>query len=207
MPRNPKSVVDVAVIVADSSPIMTLNRIGRLDVLGLFNIPIHIVDQVFWEVTKPENDPTGAIAAGLHRLGNQINIIETFVGLGFQTKRARDPSTPSGNLGELAVNEYAMTLSNTSGPRFVPLVFYEDPDVERLPVASLNRAHMLNTTAYLIALADAKILPEGRTLVDRINALRKTPMIPIDQPARRRKFRTTWIRKVGTMNWKSQRSH
>jgi hypothetical protein len=177
-----KQIVDVAVILSDASPIITLHRLGRLDVLGLFNVPIHIVDQVHWEITKLQNDPNGVIADVLGRMGNQIHIIETFTGLGFQAKRTIDPNTPSRDLGEYAVNEYAMRLARSGGPNFVPLVFYEDPD-------------MLNTTAFLTALHQAGALPEGLDLVARINALRKTPMRPTDEPARTKKIRSTWIRK------------
>jgi hypothetical protein len=196
MPKRKKESVDVAVILADASPILTLQRIGRLDVFGMFNVPIHIVDQVHWEVTRSENDPTATIADTLKRMGNQIEIIETLTGLGFQAKRARDPKTPSGSVGELAVNEYAISLIRSGGPRFVPLVFYEDPDMEQLPIALLTNVHMLNTTAFLTALAEAGVLPEGRQLIEEINALRKTPMRPIDEPARTKKIRSTWIRKA-----------
>ena len=194
MPSKSKT-VDAAVVISDASPIMTLQRIGRLDLLTMFSVPIHIVDQVHWEVTKPENDPTGAIKATLLRLGNQVLIVETLTGLGFQAKRAKDPSTPSRNAGELAVNEYAITLVRSGGPKFVPLVFYEDPDVEDLPVARLKNVHMLNTVAYLIALHGAGLVPEGLELVERINALRKTPMHPIDRPGRTKKIRSSWIRR------------
>jgi hypothetical protein len=156
------------------------------------------VDQVYWEVTKPENDPAQSIATALRRLGNRIEIVETLTGLGFQAKRAKDPLTKSTNVGELAVNEYAMTLARSSGPRFVPLVFYEDPDVEDLPLAQLKNVHLLNTTAFLTALHKAGVLPEGLELIDKINALRKTPMRPVDRPARTKKIRSTWIRRSST---------
>lgn len=190
-----KQIVDVAVILSDAGPIITLQRIGRLDVLGFFNVPIHIVDHVHWEVTKPDNDPAGAIADALRRMGNRITIIETLTGLGFQAKYAINPKTKSSNVGELAVNEYAITLARSGGPRFVPLVFYEDPDVETLPLAQLKNVHMLNTAAFLTALHQAGVLPEGLELVTAINALRKTPMRPVDLPARTRKIRSTWIRR------------
>jgi len=188
-------IVDAALVISDASPIMTLQRVGRLDLLAKFNIQIHIVDQVYWEVTKPENDPAGAIKATLHRLGNQVLIVETLTGLGFQAKRAKDVTTASRNIGEFAVNEYAVTLARTCGPAFVPLVFYEDPDMEELPVAKLKNVHMLNTVAFLTALHRAGVLPEGPDLVAQINALRKTPMRPIDEPGRTKKIRSTWIRK------------
>jgi hypothetical protein len=46
VPMPNKKLVDVVVIIADASPVMTLARIGRLDLLGSFSIPVHIVDQV-----------------------------------------------------------------------------------------------------------------------------------------------------------------
>jgi hypothetical protein len=187
--------IDAAVIVSDASPIMTLHRVGRLDVLGLFNVPVHLVDQVFWEVTKPENDPKGEIAATLKRMGNRIQVIETLTGLGFQARRLKDPNASSRNVGEQAVNEYAISLARSGGPQFVPVVYYEDPDVEGLPVAKLKKVHMLNTTAFLTALHKAGVLPEGQDLIDQINALRKSPMLPIDRPARTKKIRSTWIRR------------
>ena len=57
-----KKVVDVAMVIPDASPVPTLYRIGRLEFLTLFDIPIHIVDQVHYETTKPEHDPKGEIA-------------------------------------------------------------------------------------------------------------------------------------------------
>lgn len=123
-----RRIVDVAVIVPDASPVLTLARVGRIDLLGSFSVPVRIVDQVHFEVTKPENDPNGAVAAALNRLHNRLEIVETNVGVGFQTRRARDPKTPSANLGEIAVDEYASTLAHTTGPGFVPLVLFEDPD-------------------------------------------------------------------------------
>jgi hypothetical protein len=41
-----RKAVDVAVIVPDASPVLTLSRIGRVDLLSTFAVPIRIVDQV-----------------------------------------------------------------------------------------------------------------------------------------------------------------
>jgi hypothetical protein len=117
--------VDVAVIIPDASPVLTLARIGRIDLLGSFSVPVRIVDQVNFEIRRQENDPQGEFAAALARLHNQIEIVETNVGVGYQTRRARNPQEPSGNLGEIAVDEYATTLAHSTAPSFVPLVLFE----------------------------------------------------------------------------------
>lgn len=124
-----RKAVDIAVIIPDASPILTLSRIGRLDLLNLFDAPIHLVDQVKYEVMKPENDPTGVVAAFLKRNDTSIETIETTVGTGFQVLRARGDDLKSRNLGETAVAEYTINLKRSQGPSFVPLVLFEDPDV------------------------------------------------------------------------------
>lgn len=122
-----KTLVDVVVIIPDASPVLTLARIGRVDLLGSFSIPIHIVDQVHYEITKKANDPDGKIAAALHRLQNQVVIVPTVTGAGFKALRANDPQFPSKNLGEQAVDEYARRIARLQSPIFVPLVLFEDP--------------------------------------------------------------------------------
>ncbi len=183
--------VDVAVIVPDASPVLTLARIGRIDLLGTFSVPLKIVDQVHYEITKPANDPEGNVAAALVRLHNQIEIVETNVGVGFQTRRSRDPTTPSSNLGGIAVDEYATSLAHTSGPGFVPLVLFEDPDVMTLRIARLKNVHLLNTTAWLMTLHQEGLLPEALDLVEQINSSRKTPMV--------RSVRESWTDQDGAI--------
>jgi hypothetical protein len=77
-----RRIIDVAVIIPDASPVLTLARIERLDLLASFTVPVRIVDQVYYEITKPENDPKGEVKAALARMHNQIEIVETNVGVG-----------------------------------------------------------------------------------------------------------------------------
>jgi hypothetical protein len=190
-----RKIVDVAVIIPDASPVLTLARIGRIDLLSSFTIPIKIVDQVHYEITKPENDPLGEVAEALNRLHNHIEIVETNVGVGYRTRRARDPREPSANLGEIAVDEYATLLARTTGPGFVPLVLFEDPDVMELRIARLKDVHLLNTTGWLMTLHREGLLPEGLDLVAQINATRTSPMIPFEKTGLTKKIRSTWLRR------------
>lgn len=192
MSRKP---VDVAVIIPDASPILTLARVGRLDLLASFAVPVRVVDQVYYEITKPENDPSGSVSAGLARLHNQIEIIETTIGLGFQLRRSRNPGISGGSLGEIAVDEYATTLAQGTGPGVVPLVLFEDPDVLELRIARIRGVHLLNTTAWLLTLHREGLLAEGLELVERINATRKTPMLPYERVGLTKKVRSTWLRR------------
>ena len=190
-----RKTVDVAVIFPDASPILTLSRIGRLDLLMCFSVPIKIVDQVHYEITKPQNDPNGEVATVLSRLHNQVEIVETNIGVGYRVRRARNPREPSSNLGEIAVDEYATLLAHTTGPAFVPLVLFEDPDVMELRIARLQGVHLLNTTAWLLSLFREGMLPEGLDLVEEINSTRKTPMIPFEKVELTKKIHSAWLRR------------
>ena len=187
--------VDVAVIIPDASPVLTLARVGRTDLLGSFTVPVRIVDQVHYEITKSENDPKGEVAAALARLHNRIEIVETNVGVGFRTRRARDPGTPSADLGEIAVDEYATSLARHTGPAFVPLVLFEDPDVMQLRIARLRGVHLLNTAAWLLTLHREGLLPEGLELLEQINTSRATAMVPFEKVGLTKRVRSSWLRR------------
>jgi hypothetical protein len=187
--------VDVAVIIPDASPVMTLARIGRLDLFETFSAPVRIVDQVHYEITKPGNDPDGKIGAWLARMGNRIEVVETLVGFGFRTKLERGETPKGGNLGEIAVDEYATQLALAAAPAFVPLVLFEDPDVLETRIARLPRVHLLNTVAWIRALADEGIISDGPQLLEAINAQRRSPMIPLERPGRTARVQSKWLRK------------
>ena len=190
-----RRIVDVAVIIPDASPVLTLARIGRLDLLGTFSVPVRIVDQVHYEITKPENDPQREIAAALKRLHNHIEIVETNVGVGYHVRRQRNPQEPSGGLAEIAVDEYATALARSTGPSFVPLLLFEDPDVMDLRIARLKGVHMLNTTGWLLTLHREGLLPEALELVEQINTNGKTPMVPFERIGLTKRIRSTWLRR------------
>ncbi len=190
-----RRIVDVAVIIPDASPVLTLARIERVDLLGSFSVLVRIVDQVHYEITKPENDPSGEVAAALTRLHNQIEIVETNFGVGYRTRRARNPQEPSSDLGEIAVDEYATSLARRSGPNFVPLVLFEDPDVMDLRIARLRGVHLLNTTAWLLTLHREGLVPDALELVEKINADRATPLVPFEKVGLTKRVRSNWLRR------------
>ncbi len=177
-----RKAVDVAVIIPDASPVITLARIDRLDLFETFTAPIRIVDQVRYQVTRAANDPDGRVAAWLARMGNRIAIVETLVGFGFRTKLERGETPKGGNLGEIAVYEYATQLALAASPNFVPLVLFEDPDVLETRIARLPRVLLLNTAAWIRALADEGIIADGAQILDDISAQRKSPMLPMERP-------------------------
>ena len=74
------------------------------------------------------------------------------------------------------MEEYATALAHGSGPAFIPLVLFEDPDVLSLRIARLKGVHLLNTTAWLLTLHREGLVTDALDLVERINSGRETPM-------------------------------
>jgi hypothetical protein len=188
--RNRKT---ITVIIPDASPLLTLARVGRLDVFRHIVVPIQIVDLVRGEALRSANDMTGNVKRWFDTLPNNIELISTTVGLGLQARRQRGEDPPTGQLGEIAVDEHATALARQGNHALVPLILFEDPDLLELRVARLKNAHLLKTAAMLIGLADAGVEPEGRQILKSINELRKSPMLPVDRPARTKKIESEWV--------------
>jgi hypothetical protein len=75
------------------------------------------------------------------------------------------------------------------------LVLFEDPDVLKLHVARLKGVHLLNTKAWLLALGEEGLLPEAGELIQKIDSLRKTAMVPFEKDARSRKIKSVLLRR------------
>lgn len=186
--------VSISIVVPDASPLITLGSVERLDVLSMFAVPIDIVDVVVEELQRPQNDRNGALRRWWDGRPNNIRIVETLVGEGLRSRRARGEVPPTGNLGEIAVDEYATRLAKTGNPQTIPLVLFEDPDVLELRIARLKSVHLLNTAALLIGLRELGLMPDGDEVLAQINSLRKTPMRPIERPAQTSRHRSTFAK-------------
>lgn len=181
----------ITLVVPDASPLLSLGRVDRLDIFSAFVVPIHIVDVVAEEAVRPQNDVNSAVRAWLDKRPNNVSIVETNVGLGLKHRRERGETPQTGNLGEIAVDEYATVLARQGSDRLIPLVLFEDPDMLELRVARLSHVHMINTAALLRNLKALDVVDDAVDILDEINRLRISPMAPIERPAKSTKIRST----------------
>jgi hypothetical protein len=93
------------------------------------------------------------------------------------------------------VDEYATALAHSTAPNFVPLVLFEDPYVMELRIARLKGIHLLNTTGWLLTLYREGLLPEALELVERINSVRTTPLVPFEKVGLTGRVRSSWLRR------------
>ena len=186
-----RKAVSISVVIPDASPLLSLGRVRRLDIFGAFVVPVHIPDVVAEEAQRTQNDANGAVREWLASRPNNVQTIETTFGLGLRQRRARGEDPPTGGLGELAVEEYALTLARQGNPSIVPLILFEDPDVLDLKIARHANAHLINTAALLTNFDLLAVVPDGRDVLHDINALRATPMIPFERTARTKRVAST----------------
>jgi hypothetical protein len=65
----------ITVIIPDASPLLTLARVGRLDVFRHFVVPIQIVDLVKEEALRPVNDVTENVKRWFDTLPNNVEVV------------------------------------------------------------------------------------------------------------------------------------
>lgn len=192
-----RKTVAITLVIPDASPLLTLGRVRRLDVLSYFKVPIHIVDVVAEEAQRPRNDVNGAVRAWFAERSNLLTTVETTVGLGLAVRRARGETPSTRDFGELAVEDYATSLPYQGEGKMLPLVLFEDPDVLDSRLRKAPNVHLLNTAALLLGLEELGLLPDARDVLAAINEERRSPMLPFEEPARTRKYKSTFLKAVG----------
>lgn len=192
-----RKTVAITLVIPDASPLLTLGRVRRLDVLSYFKVPIHIVDVVAEEAQRPPNDLNGAVRAWFAERSNLLTTVETTVGLGLAARRARGETPSTRDFGELAVEDYATSLPYQGEGKTLPLVLFEDPDVLESRLRKAPNVHLLNTAALLLGLKELGLMSDAVDVLAAINEERRSPMLPFEEPARTRKIQSTFLKAVG----------
>lgn len=184
--------IPIRIVVPDATPFVKLSKIGRLDLLDLFKVPIVVVDQVAHEMRGGSHDQTSALAGWLDRNANRIEVVSTEIGETFRKARLVDPDHPAGNLGERAVEEYARRYARDTPKTYVPLVLFEDSDViadTELP--RTKGVHLVNIRAWLGTLKRLGIVPDADEILEDL--LEHGKLNPdYEKPARTKDVEGVW---------------
>jgi predicted nucleic acid-binding protein len=149
------------VVILDTTPFVKLAKIGRLDLIDLFKAPLRIVDQVAYEMRFGKHDQGLALSQWLDRNANRLEVEVTEIGETFRKARVADPSHPTGNLGERAVEEYARRYARLTPKSHIPLVLFEDRDVvEDTELPRQKDVHLINIRSWLSTLKRNGLIPD-----------------------------------------------
>ena len=177
----------IAVVMPDTGPLISLARIGRLDLLDRFRSQILITDAVQVELMDgPQDGPDQiTLTEWIARGGNRIRIVETAYGALLRQNRELLRYVPEAerarfrrhsrvkDAGENSIRELADEVRDTLSRDATGLVLFEDASVMKMDFGPYVR--VMTTWSFAVALERLEVIPSASELFDRIEDTGRTP--------------------------------
>lgn len=166
--------VNVALVVTDAPPLITLAAAQSLDYLLYAALPVVIPDAVLFEATG-STDKLGAqeILDWYRRHVDDVRIEPTRIFQDEMLLREQAGRKPMRDLGERAAIEVVRSFPMPADAR--ALLLSDDRDVERLVVIDPERLILLSTWDYLRQLEDAQRIQSADAVWEAARSAGRTP--------------------------------
>ncbi len=173
--------VGLGIAIADSGPLISLARIGRLGLLDRFNCPVMIADMALDELLRGMPGAPGAMIFHdwFRNGGNRIQTIETGIGMLWNAlppdqqalrRRIKDA-------GETSIWQFSNRLRGTLGASDYRLLLFEENQVKSMDFGP--RIAKITTWSFLVGLERMGVLPSAEALHDDLSSegrnIRKDP--------------------------------
>lgn len=165
--------MNIALIVTDAGPLITLAVAGALDTLKLLGLRVVIPDMVHFEVTRYVEKPGArTVIAWLEHNQRQVEIAATEEFAEFQELLALNPALRTRNRGEMAAAE--VLVNELEDGIDAGLLLFEDSDIRkanflvRLP----DNVLILSTSTFLHGWQRRKLLPDAEAILNRATKVR-----------------------------------
>jgi hypothetical protein len=159
--------VEVAIIVADAPPLITLAAAQSLDYLLYPELPIVIPDAVFYEATQPAGKLVAQEILDWYRAhGDKVRVEPTQTFQDEMTLREMAGNKPARDLGERAAIEVVRNYPLSENRR--ALLLSDDRDTERLLVFEPEKAILLTTWDYLRQLEEAQRVQSADAVMEAV---------------------------------------
>ncbi|MFA9217303.1 MAG: hypothetical protein ACEQSK_09380 [Sphingomonadaceae bacterium] len=165
--------MNIALIVTDAGPLITLAIADALDTLTLMGTRIIIPDIVHLEVTRHIGRPGAAeILAWSGVQTNQVEIGHTEEFEEYVELLALDPARRLRNRGELAAAE--ILARELAGGIDAGLLLFEDSDLKKASfmVRIPDRVLLLSTSSFLYGLQRKHLIADAEHILARATAIR-----------------------------------
>jgi hypothetical protein len=167
----------VIIVIPDAGPLISLGKAKNLEILLKLELPIYIVDQVYFEVTRePSFEDAQIIKQFVKSYPNQVKIVETQVGRLARLERDINPSARQCQLGDAAITDFLTNqldkLVNASEP---VLLLFEDSDLKRMNRVLRANVHLLSTKALLIGMEKMGLIASEAAVWQAIIASGRIP--------------------------------
>jgi hypothetical protein len=184
----------IRLVIPDSGPLISLARIGRLDLIDRFRCPILITDVVEMELLDAPADGPDVpfFQEWLGNKGNRIQIVETTYGqllrqnrellalLPAEQQSAQKRRFKVKNAGELSIREFSDEVRNTLSDQDSVLVLFEDRKVRKLSFG--EHVHMMSSWSLAKAVENLGLISSAEELFDEIE--RTPPRDPFEKEGR-----------------------
>lgn len=141
---------ELAVLLPDAGPLITLAYADALDLLSKPGWPIMLVDMVLHEVTRNQTPTSQKLARWVE--GNKVEIRTTRTFQHYQQTLAAGAATArKSNLGELAIQE-TMNDFALDQPQKTGIFLFEDHKIARASFFVPDNCRKISTRAFLIFL-------------------------------------------------------
>lgn len=155
---------ELAVLLPDAGPLITLAYADALDLLSKPGWPIMLVDMVLHEVTRNQTPTSQKLARWVE--GNMVEIRTTRTFQHYQQTLAAGAATArKSNLGELAIQE-TMNDFALDQPQKTGIFLFEDHKIARASFFVPDNCRKISTRAFLLFL-EQKGLLESAVEIER----------------------------------------
>jgi hypothetical protein len=166
--------VEVAIIVSDVPPLITLAAAQSLDYLLYPELPVIIPDAVLYEATQAGGKLGAQEILDWYRAhGEQVRIEPTQTFQDEMTLRATPGHKPARDLGERAALEVVRTYPLGENGR--ALLLSDDRDAQRLVVFAPEKAILLTTWDYLRQLEEAQRIQSAAAIFEAAQRAGRNP--------------------------------
>lgn len=184
----------VVLLVADAGPLISLAKADRLDLLLALKLPVHLVDQVRYEVTRNQRLIDAVrIEKWLKDNAGQVFVFTTYVGEAAAQRRQSGETRQPGQ-GEAAIAEFLNRLDEVTGDPDAPaLLIYEDSDIKKSTFVLPPNIHLIATSAYLQGLERRHLIPSAQAVWILIETAGRRPSkSDTDEPGTTEGEKTSW---------------
>ncbi len=157
-----------ALVVTDTSPLLTLALADSLDALLRARLPVSIPDAVYVEATRVHGAPgAGRIVEWINAHLDLVRIVPTDIGID-QQRRIEEGRSIRG-LGEQAAIE-AVERHLRGDPVAEALLLFEDSDLRKRSAIVDDRASLIGTGDFLRELQAAGLIQSADYVLDQAAA-------------------------------------
>ncbi len=166
----------IKILIPDTGPLITLEKINRLDLLTLPNLQIEVVDAVYIELVNPSHNNEAINRFFIDNINVKQRMTETGIIMQLQDWRNLPRSQKSKHNGENAIMDL-LTVISEKNPNLISeyLVLSEDTNAimmfNKFSKNFLEKPICIDTISFIYALEKSGYIKEAKEIIKEIKSI------------------------------------